>query len=134
MDNKPDYNQDIWQEYTPPAPEKKPLPNYDKAALILGIVSAVFALASSCIPCCCFIPLVTGILSIVFVFITHKHKYPWNASRAVALVLSLVSILALILWYVFIVLFMNSPAGEEYMSIFMEEYAKALESAGPYYQ
>ena len=73
MDNN--LNQDIWQQPVNPMPEQPKKPNYDVPALVLGIVSAIFAFVSSCFICCAPIPLVTGIIGIVFVKIADLLSF-----------------------------------------------------------
>ncbi len=135
MDNN-NYNENIWQQQ--PAPEQQPpKPNYDKPALVLGIVSAIFALVGSCMVCCAPVALVTGIIGIVFVFVTNKNGYPWNAVRIVALVLNVVAILGLILWFLYLILFMYSAAGQELINQYMNIYEEFLNDpssfGGAYY-
>ena len=97
MDNN--MNQDIWQQPDSQFTQTPPKKNYDTAVLVLGIVSAVLALISSCIICCSPIPFVTAILAIVFAIITTRNGYDWNAMRIVGLVLGIVAILGLALWF-----------------------------------
>ncbi len=135
MDNN--YNQDIWQQSTPPTPEKPKKPNYDTPALILGIVSVILALISSCILNCASLTFITGIIGIIFVFVTNKNGYPWNATRIVALILNIVAILGLILWFLCIILFMNSAAGQAFMEEFMDIYNEFMTDSsfgGTYYE
>lgn len=134
MDNN--LNQDIWQQPVNPMPEQPKKPNYDVPALVLGIVSAIFAFVSSCFICCAPIPLVTGIIGIVFVFITNKNGYQWNAMRIVALILNIVAILGLILWFVYLIIFMNSPVGQAYIEEYMNIYNELMSDpslGGAYY-
>lgn len=122
MDNN--MNQDIWQQPDSQFTQTPPKKNYDTAVLVLGIVSAVLALISSCIICCSPIPFVTAILAIVFAIITTRNGYDWNAMRIVGLVLGIVAILGLALWFIYLIVFMNSEAGQEYITRYLEMYSE----------
>jgi len=125
MDNNSsnDFNQDVWQQQpvydTPQQPLGK---NHDTTVLVLGIVSAIMALLSSCICCCVPVPIVTAIIGIVFAIITTKNGHEWNAVRIIGLILCIVSILGLILYFVYIIAFMYSPTGQQMMSEYMKMY------------
>lgn len=132
------YNQDIWQQQPTPTfePEQPKKPNYDTPALVLGIVSAVFALIGACTMCCAPIAIITSIIGIIFVIVTTKNGHPWNAMRIVALVLNIVSILGLVLWFLYIILFMNSAAGQTFMEEYMKMYEEIMNDpslGGAYY-
>ena len=126
MDNNfnNDFNQDVWQQQPIyDTPQQQPLgKNHDTAVLVLGIVSAIMALISSCICCCIPVPIVTAIIGIVFAIITTKNGHAWNAMRIIGLILCIVSILGLILYFVYIIAFMYSPTGQQMMSEYMKMY------------
>ena len=126
MDNN--FNNENWQEqptyYSEP---EKPLgKNYDTTVLILGIVSAITAFLTSCICCCVPIPIVTSIIGIVFAFVTAKNGHEWNAMRIIGLVLCIVSLLGLILYFVYVFAFMFSSTGQQIMSDYMDIYNEIM--------
>lgn len=131
MDNNfnNDFNQDAWQQQPTYNTPQQPLgKNYDTPVLILGIVSAIMALLSSCICCCAPIPIVTAIIGIVFAFVTTKNGHEWNAMRIIGLILCIVSLLGLILYFVYIIVFMYSPAGQAYINEYMKIYEDIMNS------
>lgn len=136
MDNNfnSDFNQDGWQQQpiynTPQQPLGK---NYDTPILILGIVSAITALLSSCLCCCAPIPVVTSIIGIVFTFITTKNGHEWNAVRIIGLILCIVSLLGLALYFVYIIIFMYSPAGQQYINECIDMYNEIFSQYSDFY-
>ena len=136
MDNNfnNDLNQDGWQQQpafnTPQQPPKK---NYDTPVLILGIVSAITAFLSACLCCCAPIPIVTAIIGIVFAFVTTKNGYEWNAMRIIGLILCIVALLGIILYFVYIIVFMNSPAGQAYIEEYMKMYEEIFSDYSEFY-
>jgi len=136
MDNN--YNQNIWQQTPTPTPDAPNKPNYDTPALVLGIVSAVFALISSCVLCCAPIVFITGPIGIIFVIVTTKNGYDWNATRIVALVLNVVAILGLILLILYTILWINSAEGQQAMNEFWKFYNQFMSDpssfGSPYYE
>ena len=136
MDNNfnNDLNQDNWQQqpvYDAPQP---PLgKNYDTPVLILGIVSAITALLSACICCCAPIPIVTAIIGIVFAIVTTKNGHAWNAMRIIGLILCIVAMLGLILYFVYIIVFMYSPAGQAYINEYMNIYEDIFSDYSDFY-
>lgn len=136
MDNNfnSDFNQDGWQQQpiynTPQQPLGK---NYDTPILILGIVSAITALLSSCLCCCAPIPVVTSIIGIVFTFITTKNGHEWNAVRIIGLILCIVSLLGLALYFIYIIIFMYSPTGQQYINECIDMYNEIFSQYSDFY-
>lgn len=137
MDNNTNnnFNQDIWQQQPDFYQEQeKPLgKNYDTTVLVLGIVSAIMAFLSSCLCCCAPIPIVTSIIGIVFAFVTTKNGHEWNVLRIIGLILNIVSILGLILYFVYIITFMYSPAGQQFINEYMNMYNEILNDYSNFY-
>lgn len=136
MDNNfnNDFNQDGWQTQPTYNTPQQPLgKNYDTPILVLGIVSALTALLTSCLCCCAPIPIITSIIGIVFTFITTKNGHEWTTMRIIGLILCIVSLLGLLLYFIYIIVLMYSPAGQQYMNEFMDMYNELFSQYSDFY-
>lgn len=112
-------------EAVPPAPESRAYKGFGIASLVLGILSV-------CTCCCCcgifFLPLICGILAIVFAVISMK-KAPDRKMPGIAvagIVLGAVGILLSLLLFAFsLVMFTSEDFWVEYEALMREELGDA---------
>ena len=105
------------------AKEQKRKNGFSIASLVLGILS---------IACCCFnyIPLILGILSVIFAIIDKKNNATMNGMAIAGLICGIVSIVLALISIVSSLLF---PVDEEFMQEYMqflEELMNSIESEG----
>ncbi len=105
------------------AKEQKRKNGFSIASLVLGIVS---------IACCCFnyIPLILGILSVIFAIIDKKNNATMNGMAIAGLICGIVSIALALISIVSSLLFpVDQEFMQEYMQ-FLEELMNSIESEG----
>lgn len=107
--------------------------NYATTSLILGIVTLVVGLVSMCFLMCAPIPVITGILSIVFGFLSRQPGERISAKAVVGIVFSIVTLVLLILMVIFIITFLNSPEGQAFIQEFMLEYQDMYKTYSDFY-
>ncbi len=112
-------------------PQKKN--NYATASLILGIITLVTGLISLCFLMCAPVPVILGILSIVFGFLSRQPGERISAKAIVGIVFSIVTLVLLILMVIFVITFINSPEGQAFLKEFMVEYEDMYKTYSEFY-
>ena len=126
-----DYNYDNETGNNPVEMKKKN--GYATTSLVLGIVTLISGLISLCFFMCAPIPIITGILSIVFGFLSRQPGERISSKAIVGIVFSIVTLVLLILMVIFILTFINSPEGKMFIEEFLMEYEDIYKTYSEFY-
>lgn len=110
-----------------------PLNSFAKSSRILGFLSVGTGLASALLPFFVPLPIMFGMLSMVFAFVSRKQAGSFHNYAITGMVCSSVTLVFLFVIATFLILFLNTAGGQLIVAEYLEQYHKMLEAYTEFY-
>lgn len=115
-------------------PERAQAPNgFAKASRILGFLAVAFGLGSVMFPFFAVLPLMFGMLSIAFGFVSKSQTGKFENYAITGIVCSGVTLAFLVIVAVFLILFFNTAGGQQIVAETLEQYNEMLDAYNEFY-
>lgn len=106
---------------------------YAKASRILGFLAVGSGLASALLPFFAPLPLMFGMLSIVFGFVSKNQTGKFQNHAITGIACSAVTLVFLLIVTIFLLLFFNSAGGQQIVAEYMEQYREMMDAYSEFY-
>ncbi len=114
--------------------EKPEVPNgYARTSRILGFIAVGSGLVSSILPFFAPLPLMFGMLSIVFGFVSKSQTGRFQNQAITGIVCSTVTLVFLLIAAIFLILFFNTAGGQQIVAEYLEQYNEMLDAYNEFY-
>ena len=110
-----------------------PLNSFAKSSRILGFVSVGTGLASALLPFLVPLPVMFGMLSIVFAFVSRTQAGRFHNYAITGMVCSGVTLVFLLIVATFLILFLNTAGGQLIVAEYLEQYHQMLDAYNEFY-
>ena len=106
---------------------------FAKSSRILGFLAVGTGIASALIPLFAPLPLMFGLLSVVFGIVSRKQTGRFHNYAVTGLVCSGVTLVFLLVVAIFLIAFFNSAGGQQIIAEYLEQYRQLLEAYSEFY-
>lgn len=107
--------------------------SFAKASRILGFVAIAFTFGTVIMPYFALIALMTGMLGIVFGFVSRSQTGKMQNPAIVGVVCSIVALCFLLIVAIFFIVFMNTAGGQELMREVIQMYQDTMNAYNEFY-
>lgn len=107
--------------------------SFAKSSRILGFLAVGTGIVSGMIPLFAPLPLMFGMLSIVFGIVSRKQMGCFHSYAIIGFVCSGVTLVFMLVVAIFLIAFFNSAGGQQIIAEYLEQYNQLLEAYSEFY-
>lgn len=114
--------------------EQQETPNgFARASRILGFVTIAFGLGCTMMPLFAAIPLMTGMLGIVFGIVSKSQTGKFQNSAITGMVCSGVTLAFMLVVAIFLIAFFNTASGQQIVAESLQQYNEMMDAYNEFY-